>query len=264
MMESSSAQTQTTSDQPPPVAQSGTPARDLGYDPQVVQGPPPEPLPPSKELLPWDKLALEEKQKEEEKKRKEKEAHEKKEKEAQEKKKGGFSSVLNKAGEAAKKVAADVGEGVDKVKKDVRGKIETAQENRFKQQMALPESEKLWYEYTCTVQNGQTPFNGYLYVSDNYISFHAQSGGVRLKFSIPLKSVVSVQNGVALPVSDGGAPFVQLILNQRVKMDAILVYTSDSRVHLFYKFRTYHDPVSSFHDHAMNVIDHAWRKEIKH
>lgn len=229
---------------------------ELAYDPQTYNGSHPPELSPVSEMLPWDKAAADEKQSEEDRRKREKEAEDKKK---EEEKKGGWSSLLGKASEAATKVATSVGDSVDKVSRDMREKIRASQEARFKANLSLSDGENLLYEYACSTISAGVSVSGYLYVSSSYLSFYSLNGNSRMKFSIPLKTVVSIQHAYALPTKDGKAPFIQIVTNPNVKTDSFLIYTSDKKLHSFFKIGSVHDPVSSFYDHAFNVIDHAWR-----
>eukprot|EP01099_Mayorella_cantabrigiensis_P002107 TRINITY_DN192_c0_g1_i1.p1 TRINITY_DN192_c0_g1~~TRINITY_DN192_c0_g1_i1.p1 ORF type:complete len:270 (+),score=69.09 TRINITY_DN192_c0_g1_i1:92-811(+) len=236
------------------MSQQTTQIVDLKYDPESYKGSAPDTVPACTDLLPWIEAAKVEKEKEEERKRKEKEAEQKKK---EDEKKGGFTSFMGKAAAAATSVASSVGEGYDKVAKDLRDKIAEQQEGRWRSNVGI--NENLMYEYTCSIVSGGEKFSGYLYVSVASLTFYSLAGGARLKFTIPLKAVKSIQFASALPVKDGKCPYIQHVTNLKVKTDAFLIYTTDNRVHQFFAFGAAHDLVSSFYEHAYNVIDHSWR-----
>eukprot|EP01099_Mayorella_cantabrigiensis_P000050 TRINITY_DN102_c0_g1_i2.p1 TRINITY_DN102_c0_g1~~TRINITY_DN102_c0_g1_i2.p1 ORF type:complete len:247 (-),score=56.92 TRINITY_DN102_c0_g1_i2:89-829(-) len=238
------------------MSQPPQPIVDIVYLPVDYQGPYPPALPACTDLLPWEEKQRQLQIKEDQRKRAEQEYLEKKQREQA---KGTWATFLAKAEEAAFQVGQGLDSGVDKLKTDVELTIENSQRERFLKQTHFTAPERLWFEYCCSVISGGKAYSGYLYVTGNFLSFFCLTNNQRLQFQISFSTVMSIQRAVALPIRQPGPPFIQIILNPIVQTDAFLIYTADNKVHMFYKFRSYHDPISDLHDHAFNVIDHAWR-----
>jgi len=173
--------------------------------------------------------------------------------------KGGVSSLIGKATEAVVKVTEAVGEGLEKLTNTGMEKIEETQRQRMGERFTLGDGERLMYEYTCNIISGEKPTSGVLYVSTQHLAFWSDLGDQKMKLFIPWAKIVSLQRGNTVEKDDGKGVYINRVANQELKTDALLVYTDDKDLHSFYKFHAVHDPISSYYDHALNVIDHAWR-----
>jgi len=226
------------------------------YQPGKYQGTPPTPMNKIHDQLPWDQFNKDELSQAEERKEREKETEEKKK---EDEAKGGMSALIGKASEAVAKVSEAVGEGFQKITNNGREKIEESQRQRMGERFPLGDGERLMYEYTCNLISADKPTSGYLYVTTQHLAFWSDLGDYHMKLFIPWAKIMSLQRGITKDKEEGKGVHINLVTNQDLKTDALLVYTNDKDLHSLFKFHAVHDPVSDYNDHALNVIDHAWR-----
>jgi len=233
------------------------------YEGCAYQGAAPTPLPKVKEDLPWEQIA----QKEEELQQKFEETvqiSDDKQREMEDK--GGVASVIGQVTDVVTKVATTVGHGLHKLTREAILALEDAQKTRVKERFPTEKDEVLMYEYSCHVLTGENvPVDGWFYITSLHVGFFSDCGEYKMKLWLPLDKIVSIQRGFSKKSLIGKDVTVELASSEEVNSekksstDAILIYTSENEVHKFYGFGVLHDPISSYIDHAWNVLDHAWR-----
>jgi hypothetical protein len=107
----------------------------------------------------------------------------------------------------------------------------------------------------CRTLTGSLSAFGVAIVTTNYLCYDGYASKTeRLQFHIPLRMIRSIQKAVALsPSAPRVAPTIQTIGQGQVG-DAIQIFTSDNKVHVFYSFSREKSIPAFF-----NIIDHAWR-----
>jgi len=211
------------------------------------------PLPPVPDPLPDVQRQYEQRTKEEKLKFKE---------ENKPKHSGFFGAIANVVEDVSLQVEKGLHHYYTELDNSVRStNFEMAQIN-FYNRFRLP-NEPLWREFSCVVADGITWVLGNLYVSDHYLGFYGekklalapgQPPTGHLAFLIPLRNIVSIRLGDTKPNNTSLPP--EITLNHGAsRPDALMIYTNDHWLHLFYYFWKLKD--------VFNVIDHAWRNSLQ-
>jgi hypothetical protein len=176
---------------------------------------------------------------------------------------GFFGGIANIVEDVSLQVEKGLHHVVTELDNSVRSSnFEMAQLN-FYNYFRMP-NESLWREYSCFIANSITWVGGNLYVSDHYLGFcgekkiHAPNPGQpstqRLAFLIPLRNIVCIRLGNTKSNNTSLPP--EILLNHGAsRPDALMIYTNDQSLHLFYYFWKLKD--------IFNVIDHAWRRSFQ-
>jgi len=185
--------------------------------------------------------------------------HQVKKTEFQEKRKmkrGILASLRDAVDEARFRVEKGVEHGVTKVQDRFQEWDYDFTVRYFTEHFPTLRGETVWDSalYCRTISNGVPAF-GVVIVTTNHVCFDGyQSKNERLQFIVPLKMVVSLAPAATIPSANPKmAPLFQVV-DARSVADAVLLFTSDSRVHSFYSFMR----EKSLKD-FLNIIDHAWR-----
>ena len=241
-----------------PVATPVIPAA-LPYVAAVFQGAAPPPSAPVLELLPWEQKA----QKEAEKQQQElirKQKHD--QAVAEQKKKGGlFSQLSAVASTVAFQAEKAIDSGIKETSKLVNKEVDSRTVARFHAQFPALVAEKLQWHANGKLVSGGAPVDGELFISQHFLAFHGifldsktlpgQTLRRTVDMAISISGIISIQHAIANFGKDLTAAPAVVPLGPGQVATALMVFSMDRTLHLFYQFTGLNDVV--------NVLDHMWR-----
>eukprot|EP00755_Sulcionema_specki_P017739 Sspe_Gene.65130::Locus_38566_Transcript_1_4_Confidence_0.500_Length_920::g.65130::m.65130 len=184
--------------------------------------------------------------------------------------KEGGGSALGKFSMLAKGVANNLSKNATQLHNTVEAKMRAEVQARDKKRWEtnfpdqVSAGEKWICDYSCKVMHAGQQFSGNLILSDRHLSFL----GNRLKDSIPLTDIVSIQRSVVLPTVSNGPPFILPVPAEHVIASCLQIFTTKNQVYQFLEFSNTATNIGgqmtasikgTAIERAYNFLDHAWR-----
>jgi len=156
---------------------------------------------------------------------------------------GLFSSVIKAVDSSLASVSHEIDKGLTKIYINDKNA-----DDRFRRWFNLPSNEGLLFELPVKAATVDNVIVGHLYLSYNYLSFHAEFNAQKVNVMIPLRDIIAVQRAMLGPSAKESIPNIipyNPVENKLTDQYVIEVYTVDGRVHQFFSIVNYESYITT-------------------